>query len=70
MGDTDVHRMGTSPLHPASIHVHPEYNNADSLNFDNDIALVKLPDPIRFSAAIMPVCLSVASATYVTGMIG
>lgn len=70
MGDTDVDRMVKNPLHPASIHVHPEYNNPDNLNYNNDIALVKLPYPLRFNAAIMPVCLSAAGATYVTGIIG
>ncbi|XP_017270868.3 complement C1r subcomponent [Kryptolebias marmoratus] len=70
MGDTDVHRMETSRLNPASVHVHPEYNNPDGSNYNNDIALVKLQDPITFNATVMPVCLPPKNATYTTGIMG
>lgn len=70
MGDIDVHRMEASPLNPISIYVHPDYNNADNSNYNNDIALVKLQDPIRFNAAVMPLCLPPRTATYDTGVIG
>lgn len=70
MGDTDVHRMAASSLHPVSIHVHPDYHNPDQSNFNNDIALLKLQDPITFNAAVMPLCLPPRNATYDTGVLG
>ncbi|KAF7226962.1 putative LOC107379532-like protein [Nothobranchius furzeri] len=70
MGDTDIHRMETSFVHPASVHVHPEYNDQDGLNFNNDIALIKLQEPITFNAAVMPLCLPAKNATYTTGLVG
>ncbi|KAG9276296.1 complement C1r subcomponent-like [Astyanax mexicanus] len=46
------------PLPVSSLHVHPEYKNNDMcLNFDNDIALIKLSSPITFNSNVMPVCL-------------
>uniref|UniRef100_A0A8C4GQZ9 Vitamin K-dependent protein C n=1 Tax=Dicentrarchus labrax TaxID=13489 RepID=A0A8C4GQZ9_DICLA len=59
-----------SPVYTASIHVHPEYNNPNNVNFNNDIALIKLREPITFRASVMPVCLPEKGATYVTGMMG
>ncbi|XP_013879967.1 complement component 1, r subcomponent [Austrofundulus limnaeus] len=70
MGDTDVHRMEAFPLHPVSIHVHPDYHNPNGSNYNNDIALVKLQDPITFDAAVMPLCLPPKTATYDTGVMG
>uniref|UniRef100_W5KTV1 Wu:fd46c06 n=1 Tax=Astyanax mexicanus TaxID=7994 RepID=W5KTV1_ASTMX len=44
------------PLPVSSLHVHPEYKNNDMcLNFDNDIALIKLSSPITFNSNVMPV---------------
>uniref|UniRef100_A0A8C6WHF9 Vitamin K-dependent protein C n=1 Tax=Neogobius melanostomus TaxID=47308 RepID=A0A8C6WHF9_9GOBI len=41
----------------ASVHLHPGYNNPNGLNFDNDIALIKLPAPVTFHKFVMPICL-------------
>uniref|UniRef100_A0A8C6SKP2 trypsin n=1 Tax=Neogobius melanostomus TaxID=47308 RepID=A0A8C6SKP2_9GOBI len=41
----------------ASVHLHPGYNNSAHLNFDNDIALIKLPAPVTFNKFVMPICL-------------
>jgi len=70
MGDTDVLRLMGSRVNAASVHVHPGYNNPHALDYDNDIALIKLQDPITFSASVMPVCLPAEDAAYVTGMMG
>uniref|UniRef100_A0A3Q2QMA4 Vitamin K-dependent protein C n=1 Tax=Fundulus heteroclitus TaxID=8078 RepID=A0A3Q2QMA4_FUNHE len=71
LGDSDVHQLTASPsLNATAIHVHPEYNNPDSLNYDNDIALIKLQDPVTFDASIMPLCLPAEDDTYDTGIMG
>lgn len=54
----------------ASIHIHPGYNNPDNLNFDNDIALIKLPEPIIFNAPVMPICLPSEGDIYEDEIIG
>ncbi|KAI3361146.1 hypothetical protein L3Q82_013345 [Scortum barcoo] len=70
MGLTNVKTQAHSPVYAASFHVHPEYHNADYLNYNNDIALIKLHDPITFDSSVMPICLPAEGATYVTGMMG
>ncbi|XP_066522321.1 transmembrane protease serine 9-like [Hoplias malabaricus] len=53
------------------IDLHPRYN---SLNYDNDVALLKLDSPVTFTTYIRPVCLSAVDSvlhsgtdTWVTG---
>ncbi|XP_041798251.1 uncharacterized protein LOC121610282 [Chelmon rostratus] len=70
MGHTDVKTLYNSPVLAASIHIHPEYNNPNGLNFNNDIALIKLQDPITFNSSVMPICLPAEGATYITGIMG
>ncbi|XP_070823041.1 complement C1r-A subcomponent-like [Chaetodon trifascialis] len=70
MGQTDIKTLQNSPLFAASVHVHPGYNNPDFLDFDSNIALIKLQEPITFNSSIMPICLPAEGATYVTGMMG
>ncbi|XP_028280212.1 complement component 1, r subcomponent [Parambassis ranga] len=68
MGLTDAQNL-SSPVYPSSIHVHPGYNNPNH-DYNNDIALIKLQDPITFHSSIMPVCLPAKDATYTTGLMG
>ncbi|XP_045900499.1 complement C1r subcomponent-like [Micropterus dolomieu] len=68
MGVTDVSQL--SPVYAASVHIHPKYNNPNDLDYDNDIALIKLQVRITFNSSIMPICLPAKGATYVTGMMG
>ncbi|XP_050932001.1 complement C1r subcomponent isoform X2 [Lates calcarifer] len=67
MGHTDVKTLMRFPVYAASVHPHPDYNPEI---YNNDIALIKLRDPITFSSSIMPICLPAENATYVTGMMG
>lgn len=70
MGHTYMKPLLKSPVLAASVHVHPEYNNSDGLNYDNDIALIRLQQAITFSSPLMPLCLPGEKAGYVTGMMG
>lgn len=70
MGLTNVRTLLSSPVYAASVHIHPEYNNPNLVDFNNDIALVKLQEPLTFSTSIMPVCLPAEDATFYIGMMG
>uniref|UniRef100_A0A8D0D1Q9 Vitamin K-dependent protein C n=1 Tax=Sander lucioperca TaxID=283035 RepID=A0A8D0D1Q9_SANLU len=70
MGPTDVKTLMGSPVYAASFHIHPEFNNTNGLDFNHDIALIKLQDPITFNSSIIPICLPAEGATYVTGEMG
>ncbi|XP_047214971.1 complement C1r subcomponent-like [Girardinichthys multiradiatus] len=71
LGHTDAHKIiEAGALTPIAIHVHHGYNKSDTYNNDNDIALIKLQDPVTFSASIMPLCLPEEGDTYETGMMG
>ncbi|XP_059195677.1 complement C1r-B subcomponent-like [Centropristis striata] len=70
IGGTNVKTLLESPVPAASIHVHPEYNNPDFINYNHDIALIKLQDPITFSSSVMPICLPAEDATYHNGEMG
>ncbi|XP_071372777.1 complement component 1, r subcomponent [Centroberyx affinis] len=59
-----------SPANVSSVHVHPGYNNPNHLDYNNDIALIKLQHPITFHASIMPICLPAEGVTYSTGVMG
>ena len=54
----------------ASVHVHPGYNNPHFINYDNDIALIRLQNRITFNSSIMPICLPPEGATYEDGLMG
>ncbi|KAL0985107.1 hypothetical protein UPYG_G00152980 [Umbra pygmaea] len=71
VGDNDANKLvNDPPLSIASIHPHPEYKNPKSTDYNNDIALIKLQQPITFHAAIMPLCLPPEDAKYNSGQIG
>ncbi|XP_061675722.1 complement C1r-A subcomponent [Syngnathoides biaculeatus] len=70
VGHTDIASMLGTPVSPASLHVHPGYNNADGLNFDNDIALIRLEEALTFSASLMPICLPTDDALYHSDKVG
>lgn len=71
MGTNEVKEYdSTPPVYADSIHMHPQYNNPSKVDFNNDIALIKLQNQITFNSSIMPICLPAEGATYVTGMMG
>ena len=70
MGLTDLELLMGDPVYAASVHVHPHYDNPKNVDYNNDIALIKLPVPITFKSSVMPICLPAQDATYVTGTMG
>ncbi|KAF6735120.1 Complement C1r-A subcomponent [Oryzias melastigma] len=75
LGGTDVKTMMNSSLNPESIYaesiyVHPGYDSKDDSSYDNDIALIKLKNPLTFRAAVMPVCLPAKDSSYTAGVMG
>ncbi|KAM9352853.1 complement C1r subcomponent-like [Symphorus nematophorus] len=70
MGHTELKALLRSPVLAASIHIHPGYNNPSGINFNNDIALIKLQDSVTFNSSIMPICLPAVGATYIPGLMG
>ncbi|XP_073340691.1 complement C1r-A subcomponent-like isoform X1 [Pagrus major] len=70
MGLTNVRTLLSSPVFADSVHVHPEYRNPTDEDYNNDIALIKLQNPITFNSSVMPICLPAEGSTYVTGMMG
>ncbi|GLD58834.1 complement C1r-A subcomponent-like protein [Lates japonicus] len=70
MGRTNVETLIDSPIKAASVHPHPAHNNSNKIDYNNDIALIKLQDPITFNSSIMPICLPAKDATYIAGMMG
>nr|XP_020466500.1 complement C1r-A subcomponent-like [Monopterus albus] len=70
MGHNNVDTILQTPLYAASVHTHPGYNNPNNVDYNNDIALIKLQDPVTFNASIMPICLPPEGAAYETGIMG
>ena len=48
----------------AEIILHPEY---DSETSDNDIALLRLSSPVKFTDYIRPVCLAASGSVFING---
>uniref|UniRef100_A0A3Q2PNF3 Peptidase S1 domain-containing protein n=1 Tax=Fundulus heteroclitus TaxID=8078 RepID=A0A3Q2PNF3_FUNHE len=49
----------------AQIIIHPDYNPGTS---NNDIALLKLSQPVNFTSYISPVCLAASNSTFSSGV--
>ncbi|XP_063055195.1 complement C1r subcomponent-like [Engraulis encrasicolus] len=64
--------LKTRPLEVDSVHIHPNYigTSGGRKDFDNDIALIKLVNPITFGEDIMPLCLPRPDSQYPTGKLG
>uniref|UniRef100_A0A3Q2Z479 Uncharacterized protein n=1 Tax=Hippocampus comes TaxID=109280 RepID=A0A3Q2Z479_HIPCM len=56
----------------ASVHVHPDfrYNRYHNLNVDNDIALIKLREPLTFNEIVRPLCLPTVETLHNNGTVG
>ncbi|XP_065813950.1 ovochymase [Labrus bergylta] len=70
MGGNFVNDIMGSMVNASSVHIHPDYNNPNNIDYNNDIALIKLQNPLTFNSSIMPICLPGDDATYVTGIVG
>uniref|UniRef100_A0A674G899 Complement C1r n=1 Tax=Taeniopygia guttata TaxID=59729 RepID=A0A674G899_TAEGU len=73
LGHTNVdelRRMGTHPVR--RIFIHPDFNPKDEHNFNGDIALLELKNPVTLGPTLLPICLPDATNTsfYAHGHMG
>lgn len=58
----------THSLAAESVFIHPDWQRVDDpsmrTNFDNDIALIRLKQPVKMGPAVSPICLPGASLNY------
>ncbi|KAJ8392901.1 hypothetical protein AAFF_G00071050 [Aldrovandia affinis] len=71
VGGIDVENLiRDSPLSIASLHPHPQYDSSSSMNYNHDIALIKLQQPLTFNHFVMPLCVPADDVKYTTGLTG
>ncbi|XP_068425833.1 transmembrane protease serine 9 [Clinocottus analis] len=70
MGLTEVDHSLGSPVLASSVHIAPEFNFSNVIDFNHDIALIKMQDSVTFNSSIMPICLPAEGATYIPGLMG
>uniref|UniRef100_A0A8D0HG24 Peptidase S1 domain-containing protein n=1 Tax=Sphenodon punctatus TaxID=8508 RepID=A0A8D0HG24_SPHPU len=73
LGHTTVdklHRLGSHPIR--RVFVHPGYRPNENHDFDGDIALIELQDPVTLGPNLLPICLPDAgnSNFYTRGRMG
>lgn len=66
----EIRKLGNRPIR--KVFVHHTYNPDDENNFDGDIALIELMDPVTLGPDLLPVCLpDVSNSTfYSSGYMG
>ncbi|MGH0131683.1 UNVERIFIED_CONTAM: hypothetical protein FKN15_032758 [Acipenser sinensis] len=70
LGDTNVEILTYMPrLEIEGIFIHPGFQEA-ALQFDNDIALIKLRHRVTVNETVMPLCLPTAGSLYQPGVMG
>lgn len=67
---TELHKLGNQPVR--RLFVHPDFNPQDEHNFDGDIALIELRDPVTLGPNMLPICLPdpEKSSFYMRGWMG
>ncbi|XP_054858631.1 complement C1r subcomponent isoform X2 [Eublepharis macularius] len=67
---TELHMLGNRPV--LRLFVHPDYNPDNEQDFDGDIALIELRDPVTLGPDMLPICLPDPRNTsfYVRGRMG
>ncbi|TFK04119.1 transmembrane protein 198-like protein [Platysternon megacephalum] len=73
LGHTEVNKIHELGNHPVrNVSVHPDYDSEDENNFNGDIALIELRDPVPLGPDLLPVCLPDASNStfYANGYMG
>uniref|UniRef100_A0A8C5U1N5 complement subcomponent C1r n=1 Tax=Malurus cyaneus samueli TaxID=2593467 RepID=A0A8C5U1N5_9PASS len=73
LGHNDVdelHKMGNHPVR--RIFIHPDYSPKDEHNFNGDIALLELKNPVTLGPTLLPICLPDITNTsfYAHGHVG
>nr|XP_005312091.1 complement C1r subcomponent [Chrysemys picta bellii] len=73
LGHTEVNKIHELGNHPVrNVSVHPNYDPDDENNFNGDIALIELQDPVPLGPNLLPICLPDASNStfYANGYMG
>ena len=70
VGTNDVRELNETHLRIASVHPHPQYDSSSGINFNHDIALIKLHEPLTFNKFVMPLCLPEDGDKYKTQTLG
>ncbi|XP_044305612.1 complement C1r subcomponent isoform X2 [Varanus komodoensis] len=67
---TELYKLGNRPVR--RLFIHPDYVQGEDHNFDGDIALIELRDPVTLGPDVLPVCLpsSGNDSYYVPGWMG
>ncbi|XP_041077085.1 complement C1r subcomponent-like [Polyodon spathula] len=70
LGDTNLENLILMPrLEIQAIFVHPSFQQG-ALQFNNDIALIKLRHRVTLNETVMPLCLPAAGSLYQAGVMG
>uniref|UniRef100_A0A6J0UIB5 complement subcomponent C1r n=1 Tax=Pogona vitticeps TaxID=103695 RepID=A0A6J0UIB5_9SAUR len=67
---TEIYKLGNRPVR--RLFVHPNYTQNDDSNYDADIALIELRDPVTLGPHMLPICLPDPgnSSYYLPGWMG
>uniref|UniRef100_W5MLB6 complement subcomponent C1r n=1 Tax=Lepisosteus oculatus TaxID=7918 RepID=W5MLB6_LEPOC len=69
VGDNDVENILKNKLSVEAVFPHPGFSQS-STSFDNDLALIKLKEPVTVNRHIMPLCLPPEGTPYSPGSVG
>ncbi|XP_044535016.1 complement C1r subcomponent [Gracilinanus agilis] len=64
----EIMKMGIRPVR--RVIIHPDYNQNDTNNFDNDIALLELENSVPLGPHLLPICLPDNETFYEKGLVG
>lgn len=71
MGHVSVEEITKLANHPVRrVHIHPDYHQEESHNFEGDIALLELENSVTLGPNLLPICLPDNETFYERGLMG